>query len=185
MTDQEWKDYCDDLSKAFQNREKTKIDNENKEYDAAVNMSMLDNCSRIFMLSRKMSVFFNSFYDDENFENLEKRRKVVKDSLEKFFEKEGSRMIVMVTEKPKTGDFLLGEEKLRELVDKLKLWIYKVPKDIAYGVPHFTIADQSAVRIEHNDEKKTATCVFHDDQMIACLKDSFETFKAYSTLISF
>lgn len=183
MTDSKLKTYIDCLSKAFEQNSSILSD---KNFFVAAIMVMLDRSNQIFMFCRKMSVFSNFFYDDMNFDNLLKRREMVKESLKKFFEKEGSRMFVIVTEEPESKDFLLGEEKLSELVDSCKLLIYKVPKDLAYGMYHFTIADDVEVRVEHNiDKKMTATCVFHDGKMIACLKDIYETLKSYSTFVSY
>lgn len=186
MNDQELNDYRDILSKAYDGETHIEIENCDKYHDATVNMCMLDKSSEILKFCRKMSVFSNFFYNDKKFDNLLTRREMVKESLEKFFEKEGSRMFVIVTEEPESKDFLLGEEKLRDLVDSCKLLIYKVPKDLAYEMPHFTIADDVEVRVEHNiDEKMTATNVFHDGKMIACLKDIYETLKSCSTFVSY
>lgn len=183
MTDQEFNDYRDILSKAFEQNSSILSD---KNFSVAAIMVMLDRSNQIFMFCRKMSVFSNFFYYDMNFDNLLKRREMVKESLKKFFEKGGSRMFVIVTEEPESKDFLLGEEKLRELVDSCKLLIYKVPKDLAYEMPHFTIADDVEVRVEHNiDKKMTATYVFHDGKMIAYLKDIYETLKSYSSFVSY
>lgn len=184
MTDQEWDVYCDKLSKAYDGKKTSEIENADKYHDAAVNMIMLRKSKRILMFCRRMSVFSKSFYKDKNLENLDSREEVVKESLKKFFENDEAHMVVIVTEKPKINDFLLGEQKLRELVDDDKLWIYKIPKDFGSDIPHFTIADDVEVRIETDDENKVGTCFFHNDSMVADLKDSFDTFKAYSALIS-
>ena len=179
----DWEKYCQKLNNAFKNKKKLVIQNDNKECDAAVNLSMLENCSHIFMFCRRMSVFRDDFYKDN--EDLKSRKEKVSNSLANFFRKENSRLIVIVSEKPQSNDFILKDVQLKDLVRKRKIMLYLIPKQIATDTPHFTIADDVAVRVENNDSEKTASCIFYDSNLTANCINSFELFRSYSSLINY
>lgn len=181
----DWEKYCKKLNDAFRNKIQCVISNDNKECDAAVNLSMLENCSHIFMFCKKMSVFRDSFYVDDCNAELKLRKKEVSEALARFLKKDDSRLVVIVSEKPKSNDFISKDVQFKDLVRNRKIMLYQIPRDVAYGIPHFTIADDSAVRIENNDLEKTASCIFYNSNLTANCLNSFEILKSYASLINY